>query len=675
MTDPLAEKAALWARSVFDKYGVQMTLGGEPTYVPIRPKGTEWSFSAVGPTKLRYAEKMAAALLRGAMRGSAVFFSPGKQYPGEVNPRWALRMIKRRDGRPIFRARPGRVAADEATFARLRGEILARLGVSRSWLPFSEPDDGKVTSWVLPLDHIEGEWKSAKWPLKRSQCVLTKAEGPAGLRLPLYHLPDGIPRRALVIESKNDRLDIFFPPLLQEPFTRLCEVVGDALRTCEIGRFQLQGYVPQDETKSWITLGLAADPGVLEINLPVCAGWTDYDFWIREVTAAAERVGLRAWKEPYSDYVSGTGGGNHLLWGGPSVDENPFFVRPAWLASILRFWQRHPALAYAFTGNYVGASSQAPRPDESAKELFDIEMGYHFLEGMGPGDHRAVINETLRHLHTDVTGNAHRSEVSFDKFWNPGWPGGMLGLIEFRAVESLPRAEWMAAVALLWECAAAYCLKKPQRDPLRSFGTNIHDKYFLPSYLRDDLRETIAELRAGGCPIRFEPFAEILEWRFPVLLEIGTKQSHLRVRRAHESWPLLCETPTEGGSTSRFVDTSMHRVEVAMSPRFADTHDVYVNGRLLPVLGAAGGMRISGLRYRRSCLYPCMHPGIPPHLPLELAVVKKGTARISAAYRMRVGETVFSEHGERAGEAIATDSLPCRGMHEHSVTVDLRLAD
>ncbi len=54
-----------------------------------------------------------------------------------------------------------------------------------------------------------------------------------------------------------------------------------------------------------------------------------------------------------------------------------------------------------------------------------------------------LINETLRHLQTDVTGNSHRSEMSFDKFWNTSWPPGALGLIEFRAIESLPRADWM----------------------------------------------------------------------------------------------------------------------------------------------------------------------------------------------------------------------------------------
>lgn len=649
-----------------------MTLGGEPTYVPIDPVGTEWSFSAVGPTKLRYAEKFANLLLKGPMRGGVVFFSPGKQYPGEVNPRWALRMIKRRDGQKLFSATPGTKPATSESIDTFCAHLIQSLDTRGRWLPFTDKESNDHDVRVLPLDHTDDAWVSAKWPLKRSQCVLTEAEGPAGLRLPLYLLPEGVPRRALVIELRAGRLDIFFPPLLQQAFAALAQAVGDAIKAAKIGKYQLQGYVPQDEACDWVALGLTADPGVLEINLPVCTEWSDYHFWISEVTSAAESIGLRSWKNPPGDYEAGTGGGNHLLWGGPTVDTNPFFTRPAWLTSILRFWQRHPSLAYAFTGCYVGASSQAPRPDESAKELFDIEMGYHFLESLDEGDHRNLINETLRHLHTDVTGNAHRSEISFDKFWNPGWPGGMLGLIEFRAIESLPRAEWMSAIALLWESIAATCLISPTKGSLRRFELELHDRYFLPSYLTEDLKLVVEQLQRSGSPLTFRKYQEILNWRFPVLLKFGKGDASLVVRKAHESWPLLCETPTEGGSTSRFVDTSMHRIEFAMTPGFDDQHDIFVNGRHLRPLGEAGGMRVSGVRFRRSCLYPCMHPGIPPHLPLEVVITKKGTRNPVKCYRMGEGEIAF--HPCKDPQPLRPDG-PCRGMHARSVTVDLRLQD
>lgn len=666
-----AHDAARWADDLFAREGIRLTLGGEPTYVPENPDGAEWSFSAVGPTKLSYARRMADELLKTRMAGGAVFFSPGKQYPGEVNPRWALRMIARRDGQPIFRGAPSDRRTTSAQVRTFRDALLRRLGLEAAWLPFADPKAPAGEAWVLPLDHDGERWVSARWKLRPRERNLLDAEGPAGLRLPLYLLPADMPRRALVLELVDGRLCIFFPPLLQPSFTTLLAAVGQALVTARAGRHELQGYVPQDTDHAWIALGLAADPGVLEINLPPCMNWQEYDAWIHVVTEVAEKVGLRSWKQPYGDYPGGTGGGNHLLWGGPSLDENPFFTRPRWLASTLRHIQRHPSLAYLFTGCYVGASSQAPRPDESAKELFDLEMAYHVLETLPPGDHRGIINETLRHLHTDVTGNAHRSETSFDKFWNAGWPGGCLGLIEFRAIESLPRADWMSAVALLWRCLAALGAAAPLGGPLRRYGGELHDRYFLPTMLWSDLDALFAELRAAGCEMPREIFAQIWEWRFPPLLRHRAGGAILEVRRAHESWPLLCETPVEGGSTSRFVDTSMHRLEVRANAAFARAHDLYVHGRRLPLTEVSADTHLAGLRYRRSCLYPCLHPGIPIHLPLDLIVTKPGSREPVAAYRMAEGAIGFQPE---TGLALPTArTRPCRPIFKGALTHDLRL--
>ncbi|HEY8901239.1 MAG TPA: transglutaminase family protein [Chthoniobacterales bacterium] len=667
-----AHAAAKWADAIFAKEGIQLTLGGEPTYVPLHPDGPEWSFSAVGPTKLSYARRMADELLKGSMAGGAVFFSPGKQYPGEVNPRWALRMLARRDGRKLFRGIPGNRRTDEAAALAFLAALPSRLDLDASWMAFTDPKVKAVKTWVLPLDHIDDKWLSVPWKIKARERVLNTAEGPAGLRLPLHLLPPDVPRRALVAELNEGRLCIFFPPLLQPPFTELLKAVGEALAAAKVGLYELQGYVPQDTDQVWTTVGLTADPGVLEINLPTCENWQAYDAWMHEITACAERVGLRSWKQPAGDYPGGTGGGNHMLWGGPSIEENPFFTRPGWLASILRYFQRYPSLAYLFTGCYVGASSQAPRPDESAKDLFDLEMAYHFLETLPAGvDNRVLINETLRHLQTDVTGNAHRSETSFDKFWNPGWPGGCLGLIEFRAIESLPTAEWMSAVMLLWRCIAGLAAVRPATGPLRLVQSELRDRYFLPSCLLADLDNLLGELRDAGCPIARDVFVKIWEWRFPRLLAHKEGDARLEIRRAHESWPLLCETPVEGGSTSRFVDTSMHRIEVRANDAFAATHDFYVQGRRLPLAALAPDLRLAGVRYRRSCLYPCLHPGIPVDLPLDITILERATGKPVTGYRMDPDSTNFRSilppEKFRSGK-------PCRPLFKGALTHDLRLA-
>ena len=78
--------------------GIRLTLGGEPTYVPLEPSGAEWSVAADGPTKLPMARAMARELQRAAWPGSTLLYCPGKRYEGEVNPRWALRLFTGLDG-------------------------------------------------------------------------------------------------------------------------------------------------------------------------------------------------------------------------------------------------------------------------------------------------------------------------------------------------------------------------------------------------------------------------------------------------------------------------------------------------------------------------------------------------------------------------------------------------
>ena len=661
--------AAEQAEAKLQKIGIGLTLGGEPTYVPLQPVGAEWSYAAVGPKKLIYAKAVAKKLRHGPLRGAAEFFCPGKLYPGEVNPRWAIKLIANKDGTPIM---PAPKATRSKTGMKEFGDAICRgLGVSPHWVSFTDPNTPGSHVLAMPLDHDGDQWLSAPWPIKKHLRTLLPAEGPSGLRLPLQHFPENVTRRILSIEWRGPTPAVFFPPLLQSAFLELLGSVNVASAFAGEKPPSLEGYVPSDEQGIWTVLGVTADPGVLEINLPACDTWADYYKWLTEVTTACESAGLRSWKEPKNDDPAGTGGGNHILWGGATLDTNPFFTRPAWLAAILRHWQRHPSLAYLFTGCYVGASSQAPRPDESARDLYDLEMAYRFLEGLPPGDHRQLINETLRHLHTDVTGNSHRSDISFDKFWNASWPGGALGLIEFRAVESLPRADWMAAVALLLVALAARALDDKKPRPLKIFGDALHDKFFLPSVLWVDFQSVLAELAASGIPLQEDVYRDIWSWRFPSLLEWKSGSASLSIRKALEGWPLLCETPVEGGTTSRFVDTSMQRLEFAAGGDFAETHDVYVAGRLLPLRPLPDHGHLAGLRFRRSNLYPSLHPGIPPQLPLLISLLNKKTHRVVAVFSLDHKTPRFQKVSAPAAGKLG--GPPCLARKKTDITYDLRL--
>ena len=563
----------------FRRRGIRLTLGGEPTYVPIKPEGAEWNVAAVGPTKLGYAYALADQLIARFLPGAVTVFSPGKQYPGEVNPRWVVNVLANRNGEPIApRIPPGKKppASRARVLERLKASLSARLGVPpANWMDATDPLHAKHRVAVLPLDHDGTKWLTERWKLpgRRQTLELIGAEGPAGLRLPLAQLPPEAMRRALTLEARDEALHLFLPPLLQAPCRELLDMLTGELAALGISNYFFEGYLPSDDANVWTRVGLTADPGVLEINVPPCETWHDYHRWLVTLEAAGSKCGLRSWKVTAQGDDGGTGGGNHLLFGGPSLEENPFFTRPAWVASLLRYFQAHPCFAYLFTGMYVGSSSQAPRPDESARDLYDLDLAYQYLAGLPEGEnHSYIIGETLRHLHTDNSGNTHRSEVSFDKFWNvSGPPSGVSGLIEFRAIESLPRPEWMSLVALLWQAVAAYTLDHP-RPAGRSSTTATSSTTGFSSRHPCGRTSLMCSAICGRTGWRFPPEAvetlrDIWRWRFPEMLhaDLGDGAT-LEVRRACEGWPLLCETPTEGGSTSRFVDTSIERLEVTASP-------------------------------------------------------------------------------------------------------------
>jgi len=657
MSDESILLAAKKVESLLLQKKVHLTMGGEPTLVPDEPDGAEWSITAVGPTKLRYAYAFANELNNHLGNDGAIFYSPGKSYPGETNPRWILHYLSYRSGEPFIRTPLTHQTVTPSLLQNFRLALTKKMHLKPQWIKALPVQSN---AWILPLDHDEKKFVSANW--KKKSLHLLHVDAPAGLRLPLHEIPETLSRRALTLEIIDGALAIFFPPLLQKPFLELLNIVDSLLTQLQITNFRFQGYIPSDEGQLWQKTGVACDPGVLEINIPPCSNWLEYRNWMDIIDLVGKATGLRTYKVA-ADGESGTGGGNHICLGGPTLDNNPFFTRPGWITSILRFWQHHPSLSYVFTGIYVGASSQAPRTDESARGLHDLEMAYQYLEALPRGDHRLIINETLRHLHIDGSGNTHRSEISFDKFWNTAFPGGSTGILEFRAVETLPNARWTSAVGLLWRALAAVLLTHPYQLPLKDFSGDIHDRYFLPSYLWQDLVEVLAFLREHGVDLPLEIFREIWEWRFPLLLATRVGTTDVSIRKALESWPLLCEQPLEGGSTSRFVDTSIGRLEITASSQIS----VQFRGRKLPLSPFPTAALGAGLRFRKSALYPCLHPGIAPQLPLEVVLIK---GKQKVVYQLPYGAPAFEGPIGRSGFKPAAE---CRRSAPTSITFDLRL--
>ena len=694
MTAPSAACVAAQAEDRLRAAGIELTLGGEPTTVPLEPMGAEWTVAADGPTKLAMAQRLALELQKDVWPGSTLLCCPGKRYAGEVNPRWALRLFIARDGGPVVRwPQPCQPGLEGKALTPDQGlpwlvDLGVRLGLRLEPTALQDPLDDCRRVWAVPLSHgepsaeAEAAWQTTAWHLPADQACLSAAPGPAGLRLPLDRLDPAIPRQVLTLEIDASGWELFLPPLARQPFTLLLQAVADSLGPLAAPR--LSGVLPFDSDGHWQVLGLTADPGVLEINLPVCGGWAEYDGWLRQLELAGERVGLRSWRRGAEGRAEGTGGGNHLLWGGPSLERNPFFPRPAWLAGILRYWQHHPCLAYLFSHPCVGPAAQSPRPDEAAVDLSDLELAYLALEraeatpAPSPwGDHRELIGETLRHLHADRGGNNHRSEISVDKFWNPGAPAGCLGLLEFRALETMPHSAWSSAVALLWTALAAFLLNPRHRPTrLRPWGRQLHDRQLLPSQLLADLEAVLADLAADGLVLDPTPYRQIWEWRFPPLLrwppDSGAGETPmLEIRPALEPWPLICDTPAEGGQTSRFVDSSLRRFEITTHAAFRRDGRLWIQGHPID-LSATEGQPLA-VRYRHQRLYPCLHPAQPPQLPLALEVL---TPAGHQGFVLRDGDTAFQpippESCRRRGDGGGVGA----GRYDpHDCTIDLRLLE
>ena len=651
--------------------GVALTMGGEPTFVPIHPSGAEWQTAALGPTKLTYARQFAHAFIRAAYPGAVILEISGKHFPGEPLPRWTLLVQRRADGVPVWH-NPALLAADTKPgtlnppaakkFITALAKALALPAASA--IPLAEPAAPSATiGYVLPLDQPAGTWITDAWHTvfpAPTPIPLFPGESAAGLRLPLGQLAEKNLRRALTAEIRDGALIIFIPPLLLASYLELLGHIESTLVALKLTDVVLAGYAPPADA-ALPTVGLASDPGVLEINVAPCATWSDYDHQLAQLYAAAASVGLCARKLQLNGREVGTGGGAHLVFGAPPGLHSPFFAFPALLPSVIRYFQKHPALSYAFTGAYMGPSSQAPRIDESTFEaLYELEIACAAAENLGTPQNLPLYDLLFRDLLMDRSGNTHRAEISVDKLWNPFSPNGRLGLVEFRAFETYPQNSVQSLVGLFIRAILARLAADPVKGPFVRWAGELHDRFFLPAFVWDDLTAICADLKAHGIPFDVEWLRPAWEFRFPKIGELALKIENpkskienptLVVRQALEAWPLLGESPN-AGTVARTVDASLDRLEASLTDATAlEAGLLLVNGlpcEFRKVSDSDSGSQLSalssqpsaaattGIRYRAFYLTPSLQPHVPVHAPLLLEWVDRATLTVIAAARWHI---------------------------------------
>jgi uncharacterized protein (DUF2126 family)/transglutaminase-like putative cysteine protease len=539
-----------------------------------------------------------------------------------------------------------------------------------------DSDLGEVVGYVMPIKPVEvkkkhkknvqSEWLTSKWPLKREHLYLVGGDSPMGLRLPLASLPWKLPEdmdpdfptdpfektealgdavkvnvkvkhkkvkpsphevihTALCVQVRDGRLHVFMPPTNHlDDYLALVSVVEDTAEALNL-KLWIEGYTPPRDARIKM-LSVTPDPGVIEVNIHPAASWPEL---VNNMTTLYEEARLsRLGTEKFmlDGRHTGTGGGNHATLGGATAADSPMLRRPDVLKSLITYWQNHPALSYLFSGTFIGPTSQAPRVDEARDDnLYELAIAFQQMEKALPeakeSERPWLVDRLLRNLLVDLTGNTHRSEFSIDKLYSPDGPTGRLGLVEFRAFEMPPHARMSLVQSLLLRALVARFWKEPYQGKLIHWGTELHDRWMLPHFVAQDIADVVNDLRDFGYQFEKRWFDPFVEFRFPRYGTVAYQGIELELRQAIEPWNVLGEEMS-GGGTSRYVDSSVERMQLRVQGLIDGRHIVTCNGRPLPLQPTGNaGEYVAGVRFRAWSPWSALHPTIKTQAPLMFDLV------------------------------------------------------
>lgn len=546
----------------------------------------------------------------------------------------------------------------QTTRAPVGSSSEATASSATSWKPWAGPDD-KNAKGSAAAQRTDAGLHTSKAPTPAAQAkfqtptkgldaknqqTVTASQAPpadwsrAPARLESAHW---ITRTALCVEVRDPKrangpkaeltgqasslIYVFMPPLerLEYYLDLLAAVEATA---AELGvQIVLEGYPPPRDPRLKL-LQVTPDPGVIEVNVHPVSNWRELVANTEFLYNAAFESRLSAEKFMTDGRHTGTGGGNHFVMGGATPADSPFLRKPELLASLLLYWHNHPSLSYLFSGMFVGPTSQAPRVDEGRNDqLYELDIAieqiYRNREVFGQSMPPWLVDRTLRNILIDATGNTHRSEFSIDKMYSPDSATGRLGLLELRAFEMPPHPHMSSVQQLLLRAFIARFWKAPYKAPATRWGTELHDRFMLPAMIEADFKDVMSEMREAGYAFDDSWFAPHIEFRFPLIGTVRSAGVELTLRNALEPWHVMGEESSAGG-TSRYVDSSLERIEVRVSGLNESRYVVTCNGRALSLqpTGVVGEY-VGGVRYKAWNPPSSLHPSIGVHVPLTFDIV------------------------------------------------------
>jgi uncharacterized protein (DUF2126 family)/transglutaminase-like putative cysteine protease len=524
----------------------------------------------------------------------------------------------------------------------------------------------KPTGYVLPINFGKTRWITCRWEFRRGHMFLSAGNSPLGLRLPLTSLSkkphielaanfepdlfasyphlgeyqslakercekvdakttpttryDEFVRTALCSEVRDGKLHIFLPPLNDtEAFLDMIasiEAVAQKLNIAVI----LEGYEPAHDLRI-DRIKVTPDPGVIEVNIHPAKTWKELSDNILTLYEDARTSRLGTEKFMLDGKHTGTGGGNHVTIGAEVPKDSPLLRNPELLRSLITFWQHHPGLSYLFSGAFIGPTSQAPRVDEGRIEnLYELEIAFSQI----PQNQEVpfwLTDRLFRHMLTDITGNTHRSEFCIDKLYSPDSSSGRLGILELRAFDMPPHSQMSLMQMLLVRTLVSLFWRKPYKHKLVRWGTQLHDKFLLEHYVKEDIKDIVEFLNNEGYPFCVDWFDPFFEFRFPLYGMATINNMHIELRAAIEPWNVLGEESSSQG-TSRYVDSSLERVQVKVTNFTPERYKLTCNGIEIPLSATnIEGEFVAGVKYKAWEPYSALHPTIGVDTPLVFDIV------------------------------------------------------
>ena len=190
-----------------------------------------------------------------------------------------------------------------------------------------------------------------------------------------------------------------------------------------------------------------------------------------------------------------------------------------------------------------------------------------------------------------------------------------------------PHAQMSLLQNLLVRTLVSWFWKKPYEHNLVRWGTELHDKFLIEHFVKEDIKDIVNQLNKAGYKFEVDWFDPFFEFRFPLYGMVDINNIHLELRAGIEPWNVLGEEMT-GGGTARYVDSSLERLQVKVSDFNQERYTLTCNGVKVQLKSTGTHAEyVAGIRYKAWNPYSALHPTIDVDTPLVFDIVDNWNKR------------------------------------------------